>query len=72
MDALANAEFIFSPNFVVNPFLELPRKLWLQGMPLLPWLEMGDLLADMEAVLDSVDFDLMRQGGAMTYRHFPQ
>ena len=72
MDALANAEFIFSPYFAVNPLLELPRKLWLQVMLLLPWLEMGDLLADMEAVLDSVDFDLMRQGGAMAYRHFPQ
>lgn len=72
MDAVANAEFIFSPYFAANPFPEVPSKLWLQGMPLLPWLEMGDLLADMEAVLDSVDFDLMRQGGAMTYRHFPQ
>ena len=59
MDALANAEFLFSAYFAANPFPEVPSKLWLQGMPLLPWLKMGDLLADMEAVLGWVDFDLM-------------
>ncbi|AXI03980.1 oxygenase MpaB family protein [Aquirhabdus parva] len=31
-----------------------------------------DFLADMEAVPEWVDFDLMRRGGKMAYRHFPQ
>lgn len=109
MNAPAETVLPYSPYLSATPIAGLSRESWFWAMPLAPWLEMGDelaeevvkalrahklalnnplpairqlatsgntaciqFLADMQAVPDWVDFELMRKGGAMAYRHFPQ